>query len=77
MTLREKLDALADSFADAQQNRHELVRAAARLAFEYAAWACELQGRNSSTLDGDTFYTATGQCAAAIRREAAKIEADA
>jgi hypothetical protein len=44
--------------------------AAYRAGMEAAAKVCIEQGRMASSLDGESFYIATGQCAAAIRRAA-------
>jgi hypothetical protein len=35
---------------------------------EKCAQICEAQGRHSPSIDGQSFYIATGQCAAAIRK---------
>lgn len=43
----------------------DFARAAVQAEREACAKACESQGRHAG--DGLTFYTATGQCAAAIR----------
>lgn len=37
-----------------------------RQTVELCAKACWAQGRKAATLDGESFYIATGQCAAAI-----------
>jgi hypothetical protein len=45
------------------------VRAAVSAERERCAKLCEAMPRMVGTLDGQTFYIATGQCAAAIRKE--------
>jgi hypothetical protein len=47
-------------------NFNAIQEAATRATAEACAQACEAQGR--ATGDGMTFYTATGQCAAACRK---------
>ena len=63
--LPEPFDKTSRLFADGQMDEHYLL--GYRKGIEDAAKACEAQGRASANSDGMTFYTATGQCAAAIR----------
>lgn len=57
----------------ARELEHELstlrsaLQAARAEALEEAAKACDAQGRQTSALDGQSFYIAAGQCANAIR----------
>lgn len=68
----EEIDALADdvAFCDGKAEAITIIREAVRLTAERCALICEEQGRMSATLDGQSFYIASGQCAAAIRERA-------